>query len=206
MNQLFKTMVMASSIIFSLVVHGQEGTINDTERDFLRNYLNVSLEMTKQALQDVDKELWAYKPSGGGWSIGECMEHIMLAENALFKQVQGSLQKPANNDKFLARKDGFVITKTTDRGKKVTTPLKPQTVSMSKKQYIKTLENSRETIISFIQDPAVELRNHFGKSPFGEVDTYQLILIIAGHGMRHTAQIQEVIEEYTGTTASKYGN
>ncbi|GAB4247924.1 MAG: hypothetical protein Tsb0034_27200 [Ekhidna sp.] len=196
-------MLTALMLIVSLRASAQSGTINQTERDFLVNYLSVSLEETKTTLDEVDETLWQYKPADGGWSIGECMEHIILAEQALFKQVKGALQQEATDGKSLARKDGYVITRTVDRGSPANTPLKPEAVRMNKKAYLKELKSLRKDVIAYVQQPDLELRNHFGKSPFGEVDAYQLVLIIAGHGMRHTAQMKEVIEEYKGTTASK---
>ncbi len=193
---LMKLVIVLLVMISGSVAHGQKGTINETELEFVKNYLTVSLESTTKTLDGVDNELWNYTPKSGGWSVGECMEHIMLAENALFKQIQGALSKEADNKKDLTYQDGYVITKTVDRGKKVKTPLEPQTVSMSKAEYVKWLKKSRKAITSFIEKPGLELRNHFGPSPFGEVDAYQLVLIIAGHGMRHTAQMNEVIEEF----------
>ena len=189
-------------IVNGLKTSAQTGTIDATERAFLIDYLSISLNETKETLKEVDKDLWQYKSKNERWSIGECMEHIMIAEKALMQQVKGTLQQQANNNKSLSHRDGYVIAKTVDRGKKVKTPLEPQNVSMTKNQYLKELEKSRDEIIEFLADENLALRNHFGKSPFGEVDTYQLILIIAAHGMRHTAQMKEIIAEYTNTEAS----
>ena len=205
MKKLYDTLrKTASALILIGMVGGataQQGTINDTELDFLVNFLNVSLDDTRKTLSQVDEEMWKHQPASG-WSVGECMEHIMLAEAALFKQIQGSLQQQGDNTKSLAYQDGFVITRTVDRGKKVDTPLKPQAVRMSKSEYLLELEESRAAVITFLSQPDLELRNHFGKSPFGEVDTYQLALILAGHGMRHTAQMREIMAEAKGVVAS----
>jgi hypothetical protein len=37
-----------------------------------------------------------------------------------------------------------------------------------------------------------DMRNHVATLPFGSVDSYQLVLMIAAHTNRHVAQMNEV--------------
>ncbi|XOV94356.1 MAG: DinB family protein [Bacteroidota bacterium] len=175
-----------------------QGTIDQTERSFITSYLQVTFEETKKILESTDDNLWNYQPKDEGWTIGECMEHIVLAEKAVFMQVKAALKGEADQEKSLKRRDGLVISYAVDRGKKVITPLPPESVSMDQMGYLEAFRLSRQEIMSFLANESLELRSHFGKSPFGEVDAYQLILIIAAHGQRHTAQMKEIIGEYSG--------
>jgi len=190
--------VLACLCLVTGLVHGGNGTISNDERAFVINYLNASFLETQKVMATIDDSLWNYKPKDGGWSIAECMEHIMLAENAVFFQAKKTLQAPADATKSLKHKDGLCVSFITDRGKKAITPLPPKEVTRSRQEYLAALKSSRDGIESFLQDNTLELRNHFGKAPWGEVDTYQLFLVIAGHGLRHTAQMKAIIAEYTG--------
>ena len=193
--------VLISLFIFTAslnVAEAQPGLINSTELDFLQNYLQASLGETQKVLSTIDDSLWLYRPRSGGWSIAECMEHIMLAEEAVFEQLKKALSDDAVEGRSLRNRDGLVITFAVDRGKKVKTPLPPKTISATRQEYLEALKKSRTEIVAFLSNPGLPLRSHFGRSPFGEVDAYQLALIIGAHGLRHTAQMKEVIGEYSG--------
>jgi hypothetical protein len=43
-----------------------------------------------------------------------------------------------------------------------------------------------------VQGTDEDLRMHVGKMPFGKIDAYQMVLMIAAHTNRHTQQLNEV--------------
>ncbi len=52
-------------------------------------------------------------------------------------------------------------------------------------------------ISEFIRTTQLDLRNHFRIFPApGEVDMYQVLLVMAAHNQRHTSQMVEVLAEY----------
>jgi len=179
------------------MAYSQQNTPTESTT-FLLNFLDVSYEQTEKTLESIDESLWQYKPSEKSWSIAECMEHIVSAETILLSQMNEALKTPANTEKKLNTRDGLAITFTVDRGKKVKTRLEPLEISKTKEAYLASLAVSREKIKAFVLSNQDVLRNHFGQAPFGEVDVYQLALIVAGHGLRHTAQMKEIIANYTG--------
>lgn len=171
---------------------GQSGKISKEERAFLVDYLKVTQQDLISTLHDLSETEWLAKPADGGWSPAECMEHIVQAEKAVFMQVKKALEAPAGTDDLSAR-DGWLLSKIADRGNKVITPLPPAGREQSKTKLIEAFEASRSTIYSFLENKKLPLRTHYGKSPYGKADAYQLMLVIAGHGMRHTNQILETI-------------
>lgn len=67
--------------------------------------------------------------------------------------------------------------------------------ALSKNEALNQFILSRKAIQKFI-DLDLPLRSHFGKSSYGPADTYQLMLVIAGHSMRHHHQMLEVLKAY----------
>ena len=50
----------------------------------------------------------------------------------------------------------------------------------------------RDKTIAYVKSTNDELRVHVGPGPVGPMDAYQLLLLLASHSARHTAQIREV--------------
>ncbi|MCR9253491.1 MAG: DinB family protein [bacterium] len=193
-----KTILLITMGLVTFSWYPNQTMKNDAEIEFLFNYLDESYNHLSSTLSAIDDDLWTYKPKDGGWSIAECVDHIWVAENGIFMGMQKSLEADADNSKNLKPRDGLVVTFVSDRGKVTNTPLPAPAPSMTKEEFMKSLADSRMQIKEFLTNNRDQLRNHFGQAPFGEVDTYQLGLVVAGHGMRHTAQIKQIIGEYTG--------
>ncbi|MBX2874569.1 MAG: DinB family protein [Saprospiraceae bacterium] len=173
-------------------VAAQSGKVSKEERSFLLDYLEVTQQDLLKTLNDLNETEWLSTPANDGWSPAECMEHIVQAEKAVFMQVKKALNEPAGTDDLSAR-DGWLMCKITDRGNKVNTPLPPSGKELSKTKLIEAFNASRTEIFAFLEDKKLPLRTHYGKSPYGKADAYQLLLVIAGHSMRHTNQILETI-------------
>lgn len=168
----------------------QSGKISKEERVFLINYLETTQTELLTAVNEIGESEWLAKPADGGWSPAECMAHILMAEQAVFKQVKKALANPAGTDDLKAR-DGWLLSKITDRGNKVKTPLPLVMKNPSKSEMLVAFNASRKSIYDFLAHKKLPLRQHYGRSPYGKVDAYQLFIVIAGHSMRHTNQILE---------------
>lgn len=180
-------------LAFGLVqLHGQSGKISKEERAFLVNYLKVTQADLIAIVNNLSEAEWLAQAADGGWSPAACMEHIVQAEKAVFMQVKKALESPAGEED-LSLRDGWLLSKITDRGNKVQTPLPPSGKESSKAKLLEAFEASRREIYSFLEDKKLPLRNHYGKSPYGKADAYQLLIVLAGHGMRHTNQILETV-------------
>ena len=187
--------LMALMFFSSQVLMAQNGKITDDERKFIMDYLDVTQTNLIATINNLDEEKWSYRPSSGGWTVAECMKHILVAEEAVFGQLKNALKSEADNSMNLKNQDAWLISKISDRGVKVKTPLPPTEGFKTKKEAIEALQNSRKEIIKFLKNKDLPLRNHFGRSPYGPADAYQLLIVIAAHSMRHNAQIDEILTE-----------
>ncbi|MEM8969807.1 MAG: DinB family protein [Bacteroidota bacterium] len=197
-----RTIIFCFMMTAIFPAYSQDGTVSEFERTFLIDYLERTQSDMLELVTSLDEKTWSTKPSDGGWSVGEIVEHITSAENAVFGSIQEALAAPAQ-DMNLRKNDAWLLSKVNDRGVKVSTPLPTQESNKSKEEVLKEYKNTRAETLKFLSNDELPLRNHFGKALYGSADAYQLFLIIGGHNMRHTAQITETLDEFTNLQATQ---
>lgn len=185
-------LVLTLAITASISSYSQ--TMSDTERMFIVNYLERTQSDLLQLLDSIDEPTWSQLPADGGWSIAQIVEHIVVVEEALFNSTTQAL---AQTSEFvdLRANDAWLLSKITDRGRKVQTPLSPSTEVKPKEQLIQLFQEIRKQTLTYILTTKDQVRAHYGKSPYGPADVYQMLIVIGGHNMRHNAQIVETLAE-----------
>ena len=192
MRKLF--LILSVPLLFSFVITDIE--LTQKERDDAVSYFKE----TQKALADEIKGLSAnqlkWKPADSVWSVTDCIEHIALSEKNLFDWAMGTLKAEANPSKRaeLKRSDEEIKKMITDRSFRVKTRegFIPTGQFGDAKQTMKVFDERREALIKYVKETKDDLRNHFAESPFGLVDTYQLLLFLSAHTKRHTLQIEEL--------------
>lgn len=172
--------------------------LSQTERDFAISYLKATHNNIVELVKDLPEKSFNYKPKEGGWSVSNTLEHILLTETAFFGMAQGTLSNHESmSEKDMSGKDGVLIGMLANRGTKVKTaaPFEPSGKWDTKAKMLAELEKSRNQLIEFLSSTDADLRGHITTIPVGEVDVYQIILIISAHSQRHTFQMQEVLSE-----------
>ena len=74
----------------------QDPKLTAEDRAKVIRYLDQSEKQFKELIADVNAEQWIWRPGPGKWSVGECAEHIVLAEGLLFASVQRAIASPPN--------------------------------------------------------------------------------------------------------------
>jgi hypothetical protein len=141
-------------------------------------------------------EQWKFKPAPAVWSVQECAEHIILAEEFIFGGSQQILQipavtRPASSN---AEVDKKLVAGVQDRSRKATAPepLVPAAKFATPDDAAREFTARRDKTIAYAKTTNDELRVHVGPGPAGPMDAYQCLLLLASHSARHTAQIREV--------------
>ncbi len=172
------------------------GKMNDAERAFLIDQLEQSKKAMLASILGVSDAQWRFKPAPAVWSVQECAEHIILAEDYIFGGAQQILKSPAverpanSNLEF----DKVLASKILDRSQKATAPepLVPSQRFATPADAAKEFTMRRDKTIAYAKTTTDDLRVHVGPGPAGPMDAYQFVLLIAAHSARHTAQIREV--------------
>jgi len=168
------------------------------ERTKVMNWMEESRKEFLAAIDGVTAVQWKWKSAPERWSVGETTEHIVLAEAALFANVQKAISSPPNPDweEKTKGKTEFIERVMAPRLGKATAPdpIVPQgklTQTEVRERFLK----QRAEIEKFAKETTVELKQFTVEHPFPVFNTlnaYQWLIYIPLHTERHDKQIAEV--------------
>jgi hypothetical protein len=177
-------------------VFGAEGSMNPAERAYLLEQLESSKKAMLASIQGLSAAQWTFKPAPEVWSVQECAEHIILAENFIFGGAQQVLKTPAVDRPVRSTEevDQKIVAGVQDRSHKAKAPepIVPSGKFATPEDAAREFSARRDKTIAYVTTTNDELRTHVGPGPAGPMDAYQFLLLLAAHSARHTAQIREV--------------
>jgi len=173
------------------------GGMTKAERTYLLSQLKSSETALLSNIKGLTPAQWTFKPSPNAWSIQECAEHLILAEDLIFGEAQKTLSTPAAARLSNATSEGDrqLIAQMEDRSKKAKAPkaIQPTGKFPTPESAVEAFKLRRDKTIAFVKTTHDPLRIHVGDAPTGDpADVYQFLLELAAHSARHTAQIREV--------------
>jgi hypothetical protein len=177
-------------------VFAAEGSMTPAERTYLLEQLATTKQAMLASIHGLSADQWAFKPAPTVWSVKECAEHIILAEDYIFGATQQILKSPAvarpagSNEEM----DHKLVAGVQDRSKKATAPepIVPSGKFATPEDAAREFTARRDKTIAYVKSTDDDLRVHVGPGPVGPMDSYQFLLLLASHSARHTAQIREV--------------
>jgi uncharacterized damage-inducible protein DinB len=183
----FCTVLFLYSIAF-----GQ--TLTQADKEKAATYLDETRDGVVAATKGLSEAQMKFKPAPDRWSVAETLEHIVLVEDSLLRNVTDKVMKspPGAADRDTAKIDAMVLAMIPDRSHKAqasppVTPTGRWTPADTLDRFLKT----RTQTIAFLESTP-ELRAHASDSPIGQLDAYEWVLFMAAHSQRHTKQILEV--------------
>ena len=161
-------------------------------------YLDQSEKQFKELIANVSPEQWKWHPAPGKWSVGECAEHIVLAESLLFASVQKAIANPPNpawaeqtkgKTEFLER----IMPNRT--GKAIAPESIVPSGGWTKEETIARFDEARARTRKFAETTDIALMEHTVDHPFPVFKTlnaYQWLIYIPLHNIRHNGQLEDV--------------
>jgi len=176
----------------------QPGKMTMEERAKLIQWLKDSHAETIAAVEKLSEAQWNWKAAPDKWSVGECVEHIMMAEGLLAAQAQKALASPANPDwtEKTKGKDQLIENIMVKRLGKAQAPeaIVPSG-KITRAELMKKLAEARAKTLKFAEETQLPLKAHTAEHPFpvfGTLNAYQWTIYIPLHNIRHNQQIAEV--------------
>jgi uncharacterized damage-inducible protein DinB len=177
-------------------VFAADGSMTPAERAYLLEQLETSKKAMLASIQGLSAAQWTFKSAPEVWSVQECAEHIILAENYIFGGAQQILKTPAVDRPALSNEevDRKIVAGVQDRSHKAKAPeaIVPSGKFATPEDAAREFTARRDKTIAYVTTTTDELRVHVGPGPAGPMDAYQFLLLLAAHSARHTAQIREV--------------
>jgi hypothetical protein len=191
--------ILAISVLSVLpAIAADSGTLNDAERAFLIEQMEMSKKAFLASISGLSEAQWTFKPAPNVWSVQECAEHIVLSETFLFDTSQSMLKSPAvpRPEKSNAEFDHQLAIGVQDRSHKATAPapIDPvgKTAGFTPASAAKAFTAKRNQNEEYVKTTSDDLRTHVAAGPAGPMDAYQFLVLMATHTARHTEQIKEV--------------
>jgi hypothetical protein len=180
-------------VLLSSVAFAQQLTSADRDKGVA--YLQQTEDGVATAVKGLSEAQLKFKPAPDRWSVAETLEHIALAEDFIFQNINEKVMKaPAGAaTRDTAKADAAVLAMVPDRSHKAQAPgpLVPSG-RWTPADTLARFEKSRAHTIEFLQSTP-DLRQHVIDSPLGQpLDAYEWLLFIGAHSARHTKQIEEV--------------
>jgi uncharacterized damage-inducible protein DinB len=194
-----KKVFLLSSVIFAVGFSGPKtDSLSPSERKFAVDYYNKTKEHLLSDIKGLSPEQLNFKADSSRWSVAQCVEHIALAETAIWQWCQHMMQQPATPEKRSEMKftPEQVIQRMTDRSSKFKAPdaIQPSGKFPSTEAATQAFISRRDSTITYIKMTQDDLKDHFIQHPvMGTLDLYEGLIIIAAHSARHTLQIEEVM-------------
>jgi hypothetical protein len=174
-----------------------QATITPAERKRLTQYLAASREELLQLTRGSSPAELAYKPAPDRWSAAENIEHLTIVENIVFGRITTALEGSTDPSKRSAwdGKDDAIVQEVESRVKRYQSPeLGWPTGRWSHEELFRQFDTARQRTSDFAASTNAALRNLLFPHPlFGELDSFQWLLMMAAHTVRHRAQIEELM-------------
>jgi uncharacterized damage-inducible protein DinB len=165
-----------------------------SERSSLLADLKTGREALIQALEGVDEDFAAREPSIGGWTILECVNHIVESECYLLSRLHVAQQSdesvPDN------QREGRIAARAANRVQKIDAPpeSQPRNRYATLREALAAFDATRAETIQFLEAFGGDLRCWTTDHPLfpGPVTCQETLIMMAAHPGRHAEQILEI--------------
>src|ERR1700678_1585843 len=158
------------------LVAADSGAMTKAERAYLIEQLELSKKNVLASIQAVSEAQWKFKPAPNVWSVAECAEHIVLAEDFIYGFSQRALKTPAVARLATANADADkkLVAAIQDRSKKHTAPepITPCGYFYTPADAVREFTAKRDKTIAYVKNTKHDLRVHTFDSPAGNMDAY----------------------------------
>ncbi len=161
-----------------------------------------SLTMLLGLISGLSDEQWTFKQNPKRWSVGECTEHIVRSERALFQNAVKAMENPVDPE-WYARTKGkasFIRRVIPNRnpggvgGAQAPLEIQP-TEKWGRAKAIEEFYKIHGEVRAYIETMPREIKNHTVKHPFpifNWLNAHDWLLYLPLHTERHCKQIIEV--------------
>ena len=148
------------------------------------------------ATEGISKEHACAKPSFKGWSVLECIEHVVIVEDRYLSWILSGTDIAPRWD---ADKELRLFTTIRSRFTKFEAPelVSPRGCYATLEEAIAEFQAVRDRSVQMVRERGEELYAIGTRHPyFGEMNAAEMVQLIDGHARRHAEQIREIFEAF----------
>ncbi len=168
--------------------------ITQAERNFAIKQLDQSRGRLLRLIEGLSPEQLLYRTEPGRWSIAENVEHVVVVERRLLGAMEKLLQEAPDYSKQCDMTDAEVVWRISTITDRVQAPERALPTSRWPAQALsQEFETLRQQTRDFVSATEGDLRRHFiNHFLFGDLDCYQMLLLLGAHCNRHCTQGEAV--------------
>lgn len=155
------------------------------------------------AVNAIPAEHWHRRPSFGGWTPAEIVEHMVLADGSTASYLSGRIFAAPAPEEILARtagRDAKIIAWLEGEEKAVAPDfVVPESAARDREEALADWMARRDAVAAAFRDGPPDLRRYTGKHPLlGTLDGYQWALQVSMHADRHGRQLGRIAADLAG--------
>ena len=166
----------------------------DAERNRLFAALNKGREALTQAVEGVDEDLAACRPPIAGWSILECVNHVVESERYLLSRLHTAQQSDESFVEY--EREAKIAARAANCARKFEAPpeSQPRNRYATLHEALAAFYATRAETIQFLEAFGGDLRHWTTDHPLfpGPVTCQETLIMMAAHPGRHAEQILEI--------------
>ena len=203
---MFLKIIPKTLLLFILLLAGNllataqtpETKMTKEDRAKVLKWLDESNAQTIAAVEKLSDAQWSFKAAPDKWSVGEVVEHLMMAESLLFAQMEKALAAPVIPDwaeKTKGKSDFLERVMVKRQGKAQAPEAIVPLGKIPRAELMVKLKEARAKTRKYAHETKAELHSHTTDHIFPVFNTlsaYQWLIYIPLHNLRHNQQIEEV--------------
>lgn len=186
------------SLLVSLPAWAGDGTFSAEERRHIVELLETSRSELESLAAQADASAWNQRTDPERWSVGEVVEHLVLAEEAFHGMITGALAGEPNPDWKAVAAAGVegVETLVQDRSQKFQAPegLVPSG-KWERDEALARYAKARARLLDVARSTDAAVKQFTIEGPPGTMNVQQWMALAGAHNLRHNQQIQDVLSE-----------
>lgn len=186
------------TLAWALPATAGDGHLSDDERVYLIEMLEKSRSELESLVAQVDAEHWNHRTDAERWSVGEVVEHLLMAEEAFHGMLTGALAGDENPEWEAVAANGVegVVHLVQDRTQKFQAPenLAPSG-ELSREEALSRYATARAKMLDLVRSTEAPVKKHTVEGPPGTMNVQQWFALCGAHNLRHNQQIQDALDD-----------
>jgi hypothetical protein len=192
-------------LLTTLVITGLAGTVKNTtlsnhERKFAVNQLKETKTDLLKSIRGLTTAQLNFRSNPEKWSIKEHLDHLAIAEETLWSELEKAMKKPATpENRYLVKMSDTDVLNAVNGEPTYTLysalidPVNIKWASHSEAADI--FKSSRAKHLKFMKTTTGDLRNRFIHLSFGWIDCYQFVLFMTAYCDGHIRTIHNILTD-----------
>lgn len=185
------------SLLCALPTWANEGHLSDDERAHLIDLLESSRSELEAMVAQAGEDVWNHRTDPDRWSVGEVVEHLLLAEEGFYGMLTGAMAGEMDPEWAAVAANGVegVVNLVQDRTQKFQAPegLTPSG-KLSREEALTRYAAARIKMLDLVRSTQAAVKMYTIEGPPGTMNVQQWMALCGAHNLRHNQQIQDGLD------------